>query len=74
METAGQHCQRGGTNPLDEREPQEITEMIAGKQMTKSEFISWLNQIIQPTFGTFVEDEHYEGILYLRIPFTDDDQ
>ena len=74
METANQHCQRGGTNPLDELpEPEETTEMFAGKQMTKPEFIAWLNSVIQPTFGTFVEDEHENGILYLKIPFQEDD-
>lgn len=74
METANHHCQRGGTNPLDELpEVEEPAEMIAGRYMTREEFVSFLNQMIQPSFLSISIDEHENGQLYLKVPFKEEE-
>lgn len=73
-ETSGQHCQRGGSNPHDEREaPNDPTiQMADGRELSKPEFIEWLSKQIK--WVSAKEDEHYEGMLYLKIPFEESEE
>jgi hypothetical protein len=66
METKEQHCQRGGTNPLDESEARDPEEFIMGEYRTKKELFDYLNQ---GSRVTFFEDEHADGQLYIRVNF-----
>ena len=58
----------GQSNPLDEREAgPEPTEWINNKWMTKKEFIDMINNMTGRI--TMKEEDHYEGRLYLSMPF-----
>ena len=70
METANQHCQRGGTNPLDElpeREP--VTEYFFGKWVTVGEMRESLQKCLEPCRAEIRIDEHIDGTVYFSLPF-----
>ena len=57
----------------NEREAeQEPKEWINEQWMTKKEFIDWLNGMLGRI--TAKEDDHYEGQLYLKMPFEQGDE
>lgn len=71
METKEQHCQRGGTNPLDEVEAREPEEFIMGKFRTKAELLEMLNL---DSRVVFFEDDHSDGQLYIRVNFEESNE
>jgi hypothetical protein len=64
----------GESNPADEVEaPDKPTEFIAGKWRTKSEFFAALNEWIGGRV-VVTQDEHYEGKLYMVMPFAEEEE